>query len=135
MQLKFITVSLGVTLLALGQGACGGEPVSPEATTPTPIPAGLPARASTTVTQSTATSPEYSTALTPLSDVEQTPASIPTTGTTAIPAGNPDPVATGTKVGDRIPDFKLKLVDGSTLTSTDLRQRRQPAFLFFYAEW
>jgi peroxiredoxin len=38
-------------------------------------------------------------------------------------------------VGNRIPDFTLKLADGSSLTSADLRQGRKPAFLFFSADW
>ena len=38
-------------------------------------------------------------------------------------------------MGDRIPDYTLKLLDGGSLTSADLMDRKQPAFLFFHATW
>ena len=38
----------------------------------------------------------------------------------------------GIRVGDRITPFTLRLVDGSTLTSSDLLSRNRPTFLFFF---
>jgi hypothetical protein len=55
---------------------------------------------------------------------------------TNIPNSAPPSLAeTGTNVGNRIPDFELVLLDGSTVTSGGLVQRREPAFLFFHAVW
>ena len=36
---------------------------------------------------------------------------------------------------DRVPDFALELVDGSTVTSADLQGMGQPVFLYFLATW
>jgi len=70
------------------------------------------------------------------------PATLPPTSApsalkpTTIPNSAPPSLAeTGTNVGNRIPDFELVLLDGSTVTSGDLVQRREPAFLFFHAVW
>ena len=41
----------------------------------------------------------------------------------------------GTEAGHRIPDFTLKLLDGESLTSADMVDRSQPAFLFCHATW
>jgi peroxiredoxin len=41
----------------------------------------------------------------------------------------------GNDVGQRIPDFAIALVDGSTVTSEELLARRQPTFLFFFETW
>ena len=41
----------------------------------------------------------------------------------------------GNKVGERIPDFAITLVDGRTVTSADLIAQKQPAFLFFFETW
>ena len=65
-----------------------------------------------------------------------TPAAQPTEPPppTAITAVEPEPdIPVGTKEGDRVPDFALELVDGSTVTSTDLQAMDQPVFLFFTA--
>jgi hypothetical protein len=45
------------------------------------------------------------------------------------------PINIGSNVGDRIPDFAIKLVDGSTVTSAELLAQRQPTFLFFFETW
>jgi len=118
----------------------------------------LPASATAAVTPSALPSPKRSPALTPQSIDERAPASTmapsekgnPATFATKENAANPAPSQTaaipasepaappppiGTKVGNRIPDFEIELVDGTILTSADLRQRRQPAFLFFHAAW
>ena len=165
MRLGLIAVSLGVTLLVLAQSACGGSSISQEAASPTNVPGNqtsqfqpsLPANAPGAVTPSATPSPKISPS-TPRSINERTPASTtapsesgnPATlatkenaatpvpsQTTAIPTSElaAPPPAIGTKVGNRIPDFELELLDGTILTSADLRQRRQPAFLFFHADW
>ena len=41
----------------------------------------------------------------------------------------------GNNVGERIPDFAITLVDGSTVTSAELLAQRQPTFLFFFETW
>ncbi len=38
----------------------------------------------------------------------------------------------GNQVGERIPPFTLRLVDGSTVTSADLLSQNRPTFLLFY---
>ena len=50
---------------------------------------------------------------------------------------SPVPVAakTGAGVGDRVPEFELKLVDGSIVSSEELTGRERPVFLFFHASW
>ena len=47
------------------------------------------------------------------------------------------PVSTniGNNIGERIPDFAITLIDGSTITSADLLTERQPTFLFFFETW
>ncbi len=81
MRLRFITACLGGTLLALALGACGQEPLPPEATYPTTIPASQSyqfqpsflTHASTTVTPSTPTAPGFSPeAITPHSVADPT---------------------------------------------------------------
>ena len=49
----------------------------------------------------------------------------------------PPPVSVpiGTSEGERVPDFALDLADGSTVTSAQLLEAGQPAFLFFLATW
>ena len=39
----------------------------------------------------------------------------------------------GNDIGDRIPDFEIKLTDGTPITSAGLLQNGRPAFLFFFA--
>jgi hypothetical protein len=41
----------------------------------------------------------------------------------------------GNNVGDRIPDFAITLVDGSTVTAAELLAQKQPTFLFFFETW
>ncbi len=45
------------------------------------------------------------------------------------------PVKVGGSVGEHIPDFELRLGDGSSVSSAALLADRQPAFLFFFATW
>lgn len=44
-------------------------------------------------------------------------------------------VKVGNQVGDYIPDFSIRLADGSTKTSADLLAESKPVFLFFMATW
>jgi hypothetical protein len=46
-----------------------------------------------------------------------------------------EPAQVGTGVGDHIPGFAINLADGSTVTLDELRQDRQPTFLFFFETW
>jgi peroxiredoxin len=41
----------------------------------------------------------------------------------------------GYSVGERIPDFQLTLVDGTTFSAQDLISEGRPVFLFFTASW
>ena len=41
----------------------------------------------------------------------------------------------GTDVGNHVPDFDLKLVDGRTVNSAELVSGDKPAFYFFFATW
>ena len=42
-------------------------------------------------------------------------------------------VKVGNSVGDRIPEFKISLADGTAITSAALHQDDRPAFLFFFS--
>ena len=46
-----------------------------------------------------------------------------------MPADAPE---VGIQVGNQVPEFSLGLVDGVTLTSTELLNDSQPTFLFFF---
>ncbi len=39
----------------------------------------------------------------------------------------------GNNIGDRIPDFEIKLTDGTPIASAGLLRNGRPAFLFFFA--
>ena len=41
----------------------------------------------------------------------------------------------GYDVGNHVPNFDLKLVDGRTVTSAELVSGDKPAFYFFFATW
>ncbi len=45
------------------------------------------------------------------------------------------PVKVGGSVGEHIPEFELRLSDGSGLSSAALLGEQQPVFLFFFATW
>jgi peroxiredoxin len=38
-------------------------------------------------------------------------------------------------VGDRAPDFEIRLVDGTLVTFAGLVAESRPTFLFFFATW
>ena len=44
-------------------------------------------------------------------------------------------VKIGTKVGERLPEFSMRLTDGRLLTSEDLVTEGKPVFLYFFATW
>ena len=41
----------------------------------------------------------------------------------------------GNKVGNHLPEFDLRLVDGSTVNSAELVSTDKPVFYFFFATW
>ncbi len=41
----------------------------------------------------------------------------------------------GSKTGNYVPEFDLRLVDGRTVTSAELVSTNKPAFYFFFATW
>ena len=47
----------------------------------------------------------------------------------------PQPVEIGYKVGMQVPEFSMRLFDGSTLTSASLADQGKPTFLYFHATW
>jgi hypothetical protein len=103
-----------LALLVLG-AACGSEPAEPTAapaTTDTAVP-------QPTVQQAPTTTP---------------PAPVPPTETPAPQADESTPEV-GNAVGNLAPDFKLRLLDGSELTSMQLREEGRPVFLFFLTGW
>ncbi len=118
--------------------AAPGQPPAPE-----PIAAGAaaaaaaPAGADTAavVVEGSLTQPTTAPAAggTPaVTDTAEQPTELPPP--TAITVVEPEPdIPVGTKEGDRVPDFALELVDGSTVTSADLQAMDQPVFLFFTA--
>ena len=102
-----------LALLVLG-AACGSQFTGP-APADTPVPQ---------VTRTTPTPP--ATAIPP------TPA--PPTEPPAPQAGESTPEV-GNAVGNLAPDFTLRLLDGSELTSTRLREEGRPVFLYFLTGW
>ena len=57
-----------------------------------------------------------------------------TTSTSGAPALAND-IEIGSKVGNRILEFSMRLADGSTVSSTSLANAKEPAFLYFFATW
>ena len=111
-----IWVALLAILSLFGLGtACGSEPAEPTAA-PAPTDTAVP---QATVQQAPTTAPA-------------TP--VPPTETPAPQAGEPTPEV-GNAVGNLAPDFKLRLVDGSELTSAQLREEGRPVLLYFLTTW
>ena len=104
-----------LALLILG-AACGSEPVEPTAE-PAPVDTAAPQ----------ATAPPAPAPTTP-------PTPAPPTETPAPRAGESTPEV-GIAVGNLALDFTLRLVDGSDLTSAQLREEGRPVFLFFLTGW
>ncbi len=44
-------------------------------------------------------------------------------------------VKIGSAVGERVPDFKVTFLDGSSVSRDELAAEGRPAFLFFMATW
>ena len=57
----------------------------------------------------------------------------PPSSPTVAPVSSSIDFKIGNNIGDRIPDFEIKLTDGSPITSAGLLQNGRPAFLFFFA--
>ena len=59
------------------------------------------------------------------------------TGTAAESSGpiGASVAKTGVEVGNQIPGFRMRLSDGSTLTSADLLSEGRPVFFYFFATW
>jgi hypothetical protein len=117
--------SLGL-LLTL---ACGyvASPVEPEATTATAV--------GPTVESAAAASPTAE-------ERGTTPDSLPTESASpespsvwGYVESGPASYVIGNKVGERIPDFAITLVDGSTVTSGEILAQERPTFLFFFETW
>ncbi len=114
--------------------AASGEPSAPQPTVPA---AALPDGSDTAgvVLEGSLTQPTDTPAagMTPAgTDLAEQPTEPPPP--TAIPVVEPPPdVPVGKKVGNRVPEFALELVDGSTVTSAELQAQGQPVFLFFTA--
>ena len=140
-----------------GMAQATEAPARPTATTmiEKSDPTEPPAQPAVAVTAVAATrvqpteAPANPTAPPPQATAAPTEASPPTAAPTATPMTEP-PTPTvaaqptvapvelppvGTKVGDLSPDFTLKLLGGESVTSAQLRQSGQPAFLFFHATY
>ena len=103
-----------LALLILGAG-CGSEPAEPTAA-PAPTGTAVP---QPTAQQAPTTAPATA---------------VPTTETPVPQAGESAPEV-GINVGNLAPDFKLRLVDGSELTSAQLRDEGRPVLLYFLTSW
>ena len=117
-RVKRITIWVALlatlSLFVLGT-ACGSEPAEPTAA-PAPTDTAVP---QPTVQQAPTTAP---------------PTSAPPTETPAPKADESTPEV-GIAVGNLAPDFKLRLADGSELTSAQLREEGRPVFLYFLTSW
>ena len=119
----------------------------PGPTTPTGPPAQAPAPSPAPPQETASLAPPSPPQQPPLqATVQPSPTAKPFPGPTAPslatePSPAPPPpsprasVKIGSSVGDRIPDFEMRLVDGSTVTSTSLLSESRPVFLYFLATW
>ena len=55
--------------------------------------------------------------------------------TVVAPDHRPDAPAVGTQVGNHIPSFTMRLVDGTRVTSAELLKEGQPTFLITFTTW
>ena len=130
-------------------------PPAPTAAPPTAIPAPTatiaPAPAATTApaqsatvqplpTATVGTVPPAPTATATSAPPTATPTPAPTATATSTPTPIPTPTAiptpsvpVGNDVGERAPDFKMTLADGSVVTLASLIAAERPTFLFFFA--
>lgn len=65
----------------------------------------------------------------PASPLEPAPRAVTTVQS---PAAGPE---VGSSVGDRTPDFEMRLADGTLVKSESLIAASRPAFLYFFATW
>ena len=71
------------------------------------------------------------------------PTAAPAPTDTAVPQPTETPASqtgesapeVGINVGNLAPDFKLRLVDGTELTSAQLREEGRPVLLYFLTSW
>lgn len=54
---------------------------------------------------------------------------------TPAPRSPSTDVEVGNKVGNRVPEFSIRLADGSTVGSASLVSTKKPVFLYFFATW
>ena len=95
--------------------ACGSEPAEPTAA---PVPTD------TAVPQPAAQQAPTAAPPTPLPPTE-----------TPAPQVEESTPEVGIAVGNLAPDFTLRLVDGSELTSAQLREEGRPVLLYFLTSW
>ena len=114
-RLASLAVALAVLAMLILVAACGSEPVEPTAA-PAPTDTAVP---QPTAQQAPTTAP---------------PTAAPPTETPAPQADDSTPEV-GIAVGNLAPDFKLRLADGSELTSAQLREEGRPVFLYFLTSW
>ena len=156
--LKLALVSMGATLLLALACGTSTEPAEPLANTEVTSSAPIEAEPESASVPSAATSPASTEGDSGAAEVvpsELEPDAVVLPPTKAEPEANtvspaeaqddtPTAVVTepkadsapvGNKVGLRIPDFAITLVDGTTVSSADLLAQRQPTFLFFFETW
>ena len=109
-----VVAASALAVLVLGT-SCGSEPAEPTAA-PAPTDTAVP---QPTAQQAPTTAP---------------PTAAPPTETPATQASKSTPEV-GIAVGNLAPDFKLRLADGSELTSAQLREEGRPVFLYFLTSW
>ena len=97
-------------ILAAAAIACSGDE---DEATPTPVPIAAPREVAAAVEPEPTQPAESSLAKSP-----------PSTD-----------LKVGTKVGNRVPDFAMRLGDGTTVTSASLISAGKPVFLYFFATW
>ena len=119
-----------------------GAPAQDPTATPVPQPTDTPVPATPTP-QPTPTPTPVPTA-TPTPRPTDTPTPAPTATPTPVPTDTPTPEPTATPapqadvgigVGNLASEFALRLVDGTEITSTELRMEGRPAFVYFLAGW
>ena len=112
-------------------------PVPAPTDTPVPAPTDTPVPAPTaTPTPQPTSTPTPRPTDTPTPAPTSTPTPVPTDTPTPAPTATPAPQAdVGIEVGNLASEFALRLVDGTEITSTELRMEGRPAFVYFLAGW
>ena len=122
-----------------------GAPAQDTTATPVPAPTDTPVPAPTaTPTPQPTDTPTPAPTATPTPRPTATPTPAPTATPTPRPTETPTPEPTATpapqadvgiEVGNLASEFALRLVDGTEITSTELRMEGRPAFVYFLAGW